>query len=135
MSRWNLCRALLDARMQAFPGLEAGTVAWPNRAFTKPAGKAWFKVDFLPQITESALGKDGSTHERGIYQITVFAPANDPKGIIPALQAVDSIVAHFDRAFLSGYGLTLQCSVPTPSSPIQEPDWVYIPVSIQFIAL
>ena len=135
MSRWNLCRALLDARMGLLPGVTAALISWPNRAFDKPAGQVWYKVDFLPQDVDAASGLGGDTHEKGTYQVSVYAPANDPKGLTPGLTAADAVTAHFDRKQLTGSGLTLQCDVPIPSPMVQEPDWIQIPVSIRFVAL
>ena len=82
MSRWNLCRALLDARMGLLPGVTAALISWPNRAFDKPAGQVWYKVDFLPQDVDAASGLGGDTHEKGTYQVSVYAPANDPKYVV-----------------------------------------------------
>lgn len=134
MSRWNACRALLDTHLLALAGIDPLCIAWPNRTFTKPTGKIWYSIAFLPSDVESAMGPGASTHEKGTYQVAVFAPANASQGMVPLIQEVDRISSHFDRVTL-GSTVRLQCSVPVPGPMLTETDWVQIPVSIRFIAL
>jgi hypothetical protein len=134
MSRWNACRALLDARLMGLPGLTPDCLSVPNKKFDPPTGKIWYAPHFMPQKVSGGIGIGGDRHEEGIYQVSVYAPAIDPLGIAPGLQAVDAICAHFDT-LLSGSGLRLQCSVPVPAPMLQEIDWCHWPVSIRFIAL
>lgn len=135
MSRWNACRALLDAKMAALPGVTAGQISWPNRAFTKPASGLWYAVAFLPSDVESAIGIGASTHEKGIYQVSIYAPSNSATGMVPVLTAADAVSAHFDRVILGSDPLRVQCSVPVPGPMLVETDLVQIPVSIRFLAL
>lgn len=135
-ARWTLIQSVLDAKLQAFPGLNPSLVAWPNRKFDKPNPPViYLKVDLIRSGVDAASGKGGSTHEKGIYQVSIVAPANDPNGAVPSSQKVDAIVDHFDRVQLTGTGLVLQCGVPEPGSTLQEPDWTTTPVSITFVAL
>ena len=133
MSRWKPILALLNAHFATMPGFVLARVSFPNKTFTKPTNLIWWAIGFIPTDTESALGAGGSTHEKGIYQLSVYAPANAE--IWTALAAADSIVAHFDRVTLTGTDLKVQCSVPVPGPMLVETDWVQIPVSIRFLAL
>jgi len=123
---WDAARAALDTQMATLAG---ATIAWPGRVFTPPAASTWHKVSFIPATVESALTASGDKHEKGIYQVSVFAPPGS--GIGGITRAVDAVVALFDRKTLGPVG----CGVPVPGPLIEEADWLHQPVSIPFVVL
>ena len=130
-SRWNATRALLDAKLMTLSGITESIVSFPGRTFTPPTSGTWYKVNLIPTACDSALGVGGYTNERGVYQVSIF---NKPGDAQPGatLAAVDALVNLFDRATLTGTGLSVQCEVPVPGPSMNEPDWIQTPVSIRF---
>jgi hypothetical protein len=123
---WTAARAALDARLLTLTGIVAARIAWPNVVFPAQTAHFW-KVDFLPATVQPEL--QGADHERGIYQVSIFVPAGT--GIGPALVLAQSVADHFKRQVLSG----ISCGVPVLAPPLQEADWLQIPVSIPFQVL
>lgn len=124
---WTAARAALDARMATLPSLGTSKIAWPNVVL--PAQTAlYYAVSFLPATVNPPLS-DGPDHEQGIYQVSVWAPAG--QGLGAALTAAQAVVDHFRRQNLSN----VACFVPTLGPPLQEDDWIHIPVSIPFLCL
>lgn len=122
---WTLASMNLDARMTAMPS-PVGVISWPNEETpTQPV--PYYAVHFLPATVEPELS--GADHEKGTYQVSVFIPAT--LGIGPALVAAQAVVDWFKRQNLGG----VSCGVPTLTTPIQEPDWWHVPVSIPFTVL
>lgn len=130
MSAWNTARALLDAKLLTLSGIEPARVQFWNRSFTKPTSGVWYQVTLLPAAVEPELG--GTAHEKGIYQVSVFRPAEEGPGA--TLAAADAVVALFSRALL-GTSTKVQCGVPVLAPSIPEPDWFHVPVSIPFQVL
>ena len=123
---WTAARAALDTRMQALPSLGTSKIAWPNVALAAQTA-LYYAVAFLPATVSPEL--QGGDHEQGIYQVSVWAPAGG--GLGAALTAAQAVADHFKRQNLSG----VSCGVPTLGPPLQEPDWMHIPVSIPFTCL
>lgn len=120
---WTAASATLDARMSALPSLGTSKIAWPNVTLA-PQTNLYYAVAFLPVGVSPELG--GVAHEEGIYQVSVFAPAG--QGMGAALTAAQAVSDHFKR-YRSG---SVSCGVPTLEAPLQEPNWLQIPVSIPF---
>lgn len=122
---WTSARASLDTRLSA---LNIGTakIAWPN-VIIPAQTSLYYAVHFLPATVQPEL--HGSDHETGIYQVSVWVPAGI--GIGAALTAAQAVADHFKRQNLSG----VSCGVPSVAPPIQEPDWLQVPVSIPFVCL
>jgi hypothetical protein len=125
MTTWNAARAALDTKMAAL----AVTTAWPGRSFTPPTTGNWYKPILIPTGTDTEVGSGAVNRPRGTYQVSIFMPSSGNPCLGPLLSAADAVVAHFDRAALSG----VQCGVPTLGPVIQEPDWLHLPVSIPFV--
>ena len=123
---WTAARAALDGRMASLPSLGTSKIAWPNVPLAAQTA-LYYAVNFLPATVQPEL--QGSDHETGIYQVSIWAPAGG--GIGAAITAAQAVADHFKRQTLSG----ISCGVPTLAPPIQEPDWLHIPVSIPFTAL
>jgi hypothetical protein len=124
---WPAANAALEARLKLLAGINTAQIAWPGRPFMPTPGTTHYRVAFLPSGVDPEL--HGSDHERGIYQVSVFAPAG--KGIAFALTLAQAVADHFKRQVFSG----VSCGVPTIAPPITEPDWLHVPVSIPFIVL
>lgn len=123
---WTAAQAALDGRMATLPSLGASAIAWPNRALAAQTA-LYYAIAFLPATVEPEL--QGKDHEGGIYQVSVFAPAG--AGLGTALTQAQAVADHFKRQNLSGVSI----GVPTLSPPLQEPNWVQVPVSIPFVCL
>lgn len=122
---WTAARAALDGRMAT---LSIGTakIAWPNMPLAAQTA-LYYQVDFLPATVAPEIG--GPAHESGIYQVTVCAPAG--AGLGDALTKAQSVSDHFNRQRLG----SISTGVPTLGPPLQEPNWLRIPVSIPFAQL
>ena len=123
---WNAARAALDTRMASLPSLGSSKIAWPNVVFAAPTA-LHYVVSFLPATVSPEM--QGSDHEGGIYQVSVFVPAGG--GIGAAVTAAQAVADHFKRQVFSG----VSCFVPTLSPPIQDASWLQIAVSIRFQVL
>lgn len=122
---WTVARATLDGRMAT---LSIGTakIAWPNMPLAAQTA-LYYQVDFLPATVAPEIG--GPAHEGGIYQVTVCAPAG--AGLGDALTKAQAVSDHFNRQRLG----SIFTGVPTLGPPLQEPNWLRIPVSIPFAHL
>jgi hypothetical protein len=123
---WTAARAALDARMASLPSKGTSAIAWPNVQLDAQTA-LYYVVAFLPATVSPEL--QGGDHEGGIYQVSVYAPAGE--GLGTALTQAQAVADHFKRQNLSG----IACGVPVLAPPLQEPDWVHIPVSIPFTCL
>lgn len=122
--------ALID-HLRDFPGWQDSDCAWPDRPFS-PGSAGFWKVDLLPTGVDSALGATGNLYERGVFQVSRFEPAGKGAGI--ALAQADLMGIHLDRKTLTVTGVTVALLVPSIAAPIQEPNWLQVPVSVSFIA-
>ena len=127
---WGAARVALDAKFITLSGINTALIHWPNRKFTEPTSGGYWKVDFLPAAVEPEFS--GAAHEKGVYQVSRFVQPDS--GIGAALADVDAVIALFSRVVLSGPP-SIQCGVPVAAPPIQEPNWLHIPVSIPFQVL
>lgn len=123
---WQTARASLDAKLTTLAGINTAQIAWPNVAFTPTPGTLWYKVSFIPTTVAPEIGS-GNVHEKGVYQVSVFAPSG--VGMGAGLTVADNLVALFNRVTLTG---GVHCGVPVLGSPLQEPDWIHIPVQVPF---
>lgn len=131
--RWNAIRAALDTKLAAFATPGGYLVNWQGLTFQGPNTGSWLEANMIPATVEHALTLSGETHERGIYQVSIFVAAGVGAGTLFSI--CDALSAHFDRARLTGVGVTVQCDVPVPGPVLQEPDWIHLPLSINFLAL
>ena len=131
MTTLNAARVALETKLLALPGLVPSLVAWPGLNFTPPASGLYYKPDLIPSETLTAAGAGASTHPKGIYQVSIFGKAGS--GMVALHNAAEALLAHFDRqALASG---AVRTGVPDIGPPIQEPDWLHLPVSIPFLCL
>ena len=128
--RWNAIRAALETKLAAFPG--GYQIAWTNKPFP-PTTSTWLRPTVIPAAVDAAMTMTGDTHERGIFQVSIFAPPNTGAGTL--FTVLDALSTYLDRARLAGTGVTVQLDVPVPGPLIEEPDWLHLPLSINFLAL
>lgn len=127
----NLCRAAGEIRMKALPGLDLTKLSLPDIAFTKPNPPAlWYRFSFLPAASWRAHGDAGQRRFRGLFQVTVFAPAG--KGQAALTLATDAVISHFGNQRLTQGVVTLDTGDPMPGPPNTETDWTSLPISIPF---
>ena len=97
MSLSNIRSALVQGVQAALP---TTTVAWENKAFTKPA-TVWASFFLIPSTTEpSTLGAAGLDEHLGIAQVDLNVPLNTGE------QAVLALAELVARYFYAGRRLT-----------------------------
>jgi len=78
-------------------------IGFENKVITPIDGEIYLKVFCLPARPDYPfIGADTLTHEHGIFQVSVMAPAGDGWG--GAYAMVDAIVSHFSRSASMTYG-------------------------------
>lgn len=120
-----LIRAALEKRLNALtPVWQTG---WPNVAM-KPTGNHQKATILWPYAAPSGAGRKASTYFSGIFQITVFVPANSGVDIADARAL--ALCGHFKRGLiLNEGGVLVRFLEPSRGPGIEEPDWYGIPVS------
>lgn len=126
----------LMAKMAAFSHSPAVDVAYPGISFTPSDGEAYLEVTHLPNNTAAlAVASDGVQQHQGLLQVSVMWPS-DGRGHMPALELADAVASHFAKG-TDLYSNGVKVRIPTrPSiaSPLQEPDRVRLPITIEYIA-
>lgn len=124
----------LMGRLIGYVSASAMPVVGPNVAFDPPEG-TYLKADLLwNRNINRGIADDSATEHRGIFQVTVVAPANS--GIFGATNIAGGVAARFERGSIVPAGGLKVCIEGKPSlgpSP-QNADRVRIPVSIRFYA-
>ena len=128
-----IIRKSLETRLNA---VSSGVIptAFENVAFVPIKGTPYQRAHILPAKTQNPTMGDGFRREAGIFQVTLFFPAN--AGAWPATARAKVVKDQFAR------GLTISESnvrVMIDESPYQAPgetidDWYILPVSIPYIA-
>ena len=127
----NLCRAAGEIHTKALPGLDLAKLALPGITFNKPNPPAvYYRFDFLPAGSWRAHGDTGQRRFKGLFQVTVFAPAG--KGQAALTLASDAVISHFGNQRLVQGAVTLDTGDPMPGPPNTETDWISLPISIPF---
>jgi len=125
---------LLLTHLGALTFTPAIPVSYPGVPFTPPEG-TYLEATFIPNTNVNRfVGHDSTTEHRGILQVSVYAPAS--VGLIPPLGIAGKVVEHFERGAVIVDG-TLRVRIsgrPSVAAPIQEPDRVHIPVSVNWRA-
>ncbi len=114
-----------DAQTPAIP------IAWPNVAFTPPAGR-YVRSHVLPSPEEYLFFANTGREFRGIYQVSLCLPINTGSGAAETLAA--SMAAAFSASFTQS-GLRIYLLRPFSCAPaITEESRYVVPVSTQFKA-
>lgn len=131
MTTLNDASVALETKLAALPGLSAAAVAWPGISYTPPTSGAWYKPALIPTETLKAAGAGASTHPRGAFQISIFRKPGP--GAMRSLHTdAEALLSHFDRKALTA---TVHTGVPEIGPPLQEPDWLQLPVTVPFLCL
>lgn len=84
----------LKARMESLSLSPSLPIAWPNEAFTKPAG-GYIRVNNFPNVTRRVAILGAEPHQRlGILQLDIFAPLNENSAV--AEEIAGQVAAHFE---------------------------------------
>lgn len=109
-------------------------VAWPNEAFTPPAGP-YLRVEHIPNRTLRVfLPSDSPHHYRGILQIGVMEKLNQPLAV--AIEVAGDVADHFpaDQA-LSSHAVALRITArPSIGPAMPQAAHLMVPVSIEYEA-
>lgn len=112
-----------DAQTPAIP------IAWPNVAFTPPAGR-YLRAFTLPAETQYLSTDNVCKTWKGIYQVSFCMPIGTGAG------AVESLLPSLTAAFTSNFvqdGLRIFLLRPFSARPgIEEPDRWVVPVDAAF---
>ena len=131
---WSTCQQALNLHLMALADLNPQMVALPNVVFPGPGvtldDKIHYRVDLLPSDSWAPYGTGTLRRFKGIYQVSVYAPAGKGDGAF--LAAVDALCAHFDRLNLSRNAITLSTETPIPGPALIDGQWIYTPVSVHF---
>ena len=102
--------------------------AWENAKFNQPTnGAMYLKISFLPASSDfGSLGVNGTTHERGIYQVGISAPGGSGSGL--AEDMADKIIDHFKLKTLG----TVRTTLPTRSQAMPDEGRIWLAVSIPY---
>mgnify|MGYP000125400208 CR=1 FL=1 len=126
----------LLARLAALTFSPAIPVAYPNVAFTPPAGRHFRAFIFRNPTDRTAFR---TRVLNGIMQVSVYSPLNE--GPKPADELAGAIVAHFDPSlpWLTSEGVTVRMDPGKPpyaGSAMRDPDAAYwmVPVTINWFA-
>jgi hypothetical protein len=109
-------------------------VAYPDIAFTPPAGP-YLRVYFIPNGTERLfIGNGEPNRHQGILQVTVVFPSG--QGAIRPNDVAGAVANHFGEGTqlpITG-GVVRIDKRPSISPAMQDTDRIQIPVSINWIA-
>lgn len=125
---------LLMARLAELVVTPPLPVAWPDVAFTPPAG-GYLRAQHMPNDTDRLFIGNGEPHRfNGLFQVSVVWPAG--QGIVAPLDIAGKIVEHFAEgtAFPIGTGALRIDKRPSVARPLQEADHIQIPVTIEWVA-
>lgn len=118
----------MRTRLNDLPSLPP--VAYENRPYTPTTGVLWLSESFLPADIDPLTLSDGQSQEyNGIYQITVFAPADDDS--YTGMAKAEAIALHFKRGTVIGQGRVLAVSI---NQAIVGNGWYQVPVTVQYRA-
>lgn len=126
-----IAEALL-ARLAALVLSPPLPIAWPNLAFTPPAG-AYLQADHLqaPTVNLFLSNADPDMHV-GLLQVTVVAPLN--QGVIGAVEIAGSIANHFGKGTaLDHEGLRVRIEDrPSIAPALVDEDRLRVPVTVTY---
>jgi len=126
----NLIESALNAQLNTL----SLPTSWENRKFSAVKGTLWIRPTFIPgQSKAAAIGVNAQDRITGIYQVDVFAPADD--GVFTGGQQVNVIETAFKRGTSLVFGgVTVKINKVWRSTARPEPDWYHIPVIVEWQA-
>jgi hypothetical protein len=108
-------------------------VANENARYDPQVGKPYQEAFLLPgTTTQPGNGVQGTTYDKGVYQVTLYYPRDEGAGDAAARAGL--LRGYFDRSRLLTHGGITVSVRDTPSiSPARtEPDWYKLVVSIPY---
>lgn len=111
-------------------------VAYPDKAFTKPASGAWLEAFIFRNPNQTvALADDGTDILPGLFQITICAP--EGLGVVNSQDIAGAIVAHFARGtkMVSGGVSVRSTKRPDVAPSYADHPYTRTPVTITFEVL
>lgn len=124
-------RAALRSILRSSGLLADTNIAWQGIDFTRPTDQAWAKETLIPTSArlKTMNAPQGVVQEDFIYQLSFFDRADRGMKDLEAL--VDGAVAAFKpgTSVISGSANAI-VERAEKAGPIDEPDWIQIPVSI-----
>lgn len=126
----NLIESALNAQLNTL----SLPTAWENSFFSSTKGVLWIRPTFMPgQSRAAAIGVNAQDRITGIYQVDVFAPADE--GVYDGGQEVSTIMTAYKRGTALVYsGVTIKIIKVWRSTARPETDWYQIPVIIEWQA-
>lgn len=126
----NLIESALNAQLDTL-GL---ITSWENKRFDPGKGVLWIRPTFIPGKSKAAaIGMNAQDRIIGIYQIDVFAPADE--GVYDGGQQVDAIQTAFKKGTALVYsGVTVKINRVWRSTGRPGTDWYQIPVIVEWQA-
>lgn len=119
----------LDSRLALLPS--SPSVAWVNTPFSPVVGQVYLRPTNL--LATSALSTlQHNEEQRGIYQVDIFAPLNQGRGVAEGW--ADSIVTLFSgvRVLTSG-AVSVRIGAINISPPTTIDSWVIMSVSVNYV--
>lgn len=97
-------------------------------------GSVWMRPTVMPAMSSQAtLGNDGLNMQRGVFQVSVFAPSGYSWGRVKAV--ADAVAALFTRGTrLDADGFEVVIERVWPSTMADDGAWVHVPVSVSYRA-
>ncbi|MCB9902410.1 MAG: hypothetical protein H6826_13790 [Planctomycetes bacterium] len=131
---FDLIRATLDARLLTLPDWPSARIAWPNLPYRPLGEETYLQVAIAASEPRQAdLGSAGRNIQRGLYTVSVVAPAGI--GLGASLQIADQLCAIFPRGLdlpATGFAVTILRAWAAPSFP--RDSWFVTPVAITWEA-
>jgi hypothetical protein len=131
-----IARAALRTQLLTVAGL-LPPVAWQNRGFTPPSPPAlWIKENLMP-ATEAlssfgSEGNNGLVREDGLYQLMVFAPAQDGTTAAETLAEVLRDTFKPGTRITATEGVIVRCQSAEIKPPMSDATWYSLPIEIRY---
>lgn len=120
-----------ETRLSGMVGLPA--VAWENTGYEPVVGTLYLRPTMLPAQTVSGLGDTAQDYNSGIFQIDVFAQAN--QGSEDAMVMADLIADRFKKGTSYTYGVaTVRVESVSIQAARTDSGWYHLPVIVNYFS-
>lgn len=132
-SDYNVIRAL-NAKLLLFSsGVFATKIAFEGNKMDPPNTGQWLSQKTLWARPFEVGAMSGQYRNQGTYQVSVFDPSKE--GLLQATLIADGLRGWFYRGLvLTDGGIGVKVERAYRSTAIEEPNWLQVPVSIDFTA-
>lgn len=123
-------QAALEKKLESLPATPP--LHSENSTYDPVVGQLYIKAIFLPaEPVPAAIGNQAPSRVFGLYQVTIFAPANAGRGL--AYYWADQLTKLFKRGtIITELGTEVKIVNTWPESPATNQDWYALPVSIRW---